>query len=47
MSSGSSILLSCLDLLVLKAWHRQQVLEEEVQEDQCVELQVAVGVLLK
>lgn len=43
----STVHLLRLDDLVLESWHRQKVLEEEVEEDQSVELQVAVVRLLK
>ena len=47
MLHGSPVLLSSLDLLVLESRYWQQVLEQEVQEDQCIELQVAVMRLLQ
>ena len=39
---GSTILLSRLHLLILKSWHWKQILEQEVEQDQGIELEVAV-----
>ena len=43
----SSVLLACLHLLILESGHGQQILEKEVQQDEGIELQVAILSLLK